>query len=103
VKQRDGGIESELVSVPGELGSGITINVPLFKKLRDIIFFLRDNNFLSHFEAPSKCPEKWLKKLLSQKKNYVPKFLKQRDIGNFMSFCNHGPSIMSRSFLNLIN
>ncbi len=31
------------------------------------------------------CPEKWLKKLLSQKKNYVPKFLKQRDIGNFMS------------------
>ncbi len=25
----------------------ITINVPLFKKLRDIIFFLRDNNFLS--------------------------------------------------------
>ncbi len=29
----------------------ITINVPLFKKLRDIIFFLRDNNFLSHFEG----------------------------------------------------
>ena len=26
-------------------------NVPLFKKLRDIIFFLRDNNFLSHFEG----------------------------------------------------
>jgi hypothetical protein len=23
----------------------LTINVPLFKKLRDIIFFLRDNNF----------------------------------------------------------
>ncbi len=38
-----------------------------------------------------------------KKENYVPKFLKQRDIGNFMSFCNHGPSIMSRSFLNLIN
>jgi hypothetical protein len=52
----------------------ITINVPLFKKLRDIIFFLRDNHFMSHFkghfegaktfltpekvEAPSKCPEK---------------------------------------------
>ncbi len=30
----------------------ITINVPLFKKLRDIIFFLRDNNFLSRFEGP---------------------------------------------------
>ncbi len=29
----------------------ITINVPLFKKLRDIIFFLRDNNFLSHFKG----------------------------------------------------
>ncbi len=29
----------------------ITINVPLFKKLRDIIFFLRDNNFLSHVEG----------------------------------------------------
>ncbi len=29
----------------------ITINVPLLKKLRDIIFFLRDNNFLSHFSG----------------------------------------------------
>ncbi len=29
----------------------ITINVPLFKKLRDIFFFLRDNNFLSRFEG----------------------------------------------------
>ena len=37
---------------------------------------------------------------LSQKtiSRYCP--FKQRDIGNFMSFCNHGPSIMSRSFLN---
>jgi hypothetical protein len=26
-------------------------NVPLFKKLWDIIFFLRDNNFLNHFEG----------------------------------------------------
>jgi hypothetical protein len=31
--------------------SQITINVPLFKKMRDIIFFLRDNNFLSRFEG----------------------------------------------------
>ena len=37
----------------------ITINVPLFKKLGDIIFFWWDNHF-------------------------IPKFLKQRDIGNFM-------------------
>ncbi len=29
----------------------ITINVPLFKKLRDIIFFLRDNHFMSHFKG----------------------------------------------------
>ncbi len=28
----------------------LTINVPLFKKLRDIIF-LWDNNFMSHFEG----------------------------------------------------
>ena len=26
-------------------------NVPLLKKLRDLNFFLRDNNFMSHFEA----------------------------------------------------
>jgi hypothetical protein len=30
---------------------GITINVPFFKKLREIIFFLWDNNFMSHFEG----------------------------------------------------
>jgi len=27
----------------------ITINVPLFKKLRDIIFFWWDNHFMNHF------------------------------------------------------
>jgi hypothetical protein len=43
------------------------------------------------------------KVIVPKKENYVPKLLKQRDIGNFMSFCNHGPSIMSRSFLSLIN
>jgi hypothetical protein len=30
---------------------GITINVPLFKKLRDIIFFWWENHFMSHFEG----------------------------------------------------
>jgi hypothetical protein len=30
--------------------------------------------------GPLKCPSSWLKKLLSRKKNYVPQFLKQRDI-----------------------
>jgi hypothetical protein len=44
----------------------------------------RDNLGVKKVEAPSKCPEKWLIKLLSHKKNHVPKFLKQRDIGNFM-------------------
>ena len=29
----------------------LTINVPLFKKLRDIMFFLRDNHFFSHFKG----------------------------------------------------
>ena len=29
----------------------ITINVPLFKKMRDIMFFLRDYHFLSHFKG----------------------------------------------------
>jgi hypothetical protein len=59
-------------------GSTITINVPLFKKLRD-------NLGVKKVEAPSKCPSKRLIKLLShKKKNYIPKFLKQRDIGNFM-------------------
>ena len=29
----------------------ITINVPLFKKLRDIIFFWWENHFMSHFEG----------------------------------------------------
>jgi len=65
-------------------------NVPLFKKLWDIIFFFWDNNFLSHFSghfegastfltpkvkkvlAPSKCPSKRLKKLLSAKKKLCP-------------------------------
>ncbi len=76
-------------------------NVPLFKKIWDIIIFFWDNNFLSrfseHFEGastfltpskwtfltPSKCPLKRLKKLLSRKKNYVPHFLKQRDINSY--------------------
>ncbi len=44
----------------------ITTNVLLFKKLRDIIFYM------AH------------KVIVPPKKNYVPKFLKQRDIGNFM-------------------
>ena len=75
-------------------------NFPKFKKLWDIIFSFWDNNFLSHFSghfegaltfltpklsltalgtiyrvkkvlAPSKCPSKRLKKLLSRKKKIL--------------------------------
>ncbi len=35
----------------GKTSELITINVPLFKKLRDIIFFWWDNHFMSHFEV----------------------------------------------------
>jgi hypothetical protein len=52
--------------------------------------------------GPLKMSREMAQKVIFPKKNYVQKFLKLRDIGNFMSFCNHGPSIMSRSFLNLI-
>jgi hypothetical protein len=42
-------------------------NVPLFKKIWDIIIFFGDNNFLSHFsghfEGASTCPAK---KILSR-------------------------------------
>ena len=48
------------------------------------------------FFDPLNCPERSEGQFRGQK-NYIPQFLKQRDIGNFMSFCNHGPSIMSRS------
>jgi hypothetical protein len=60
-------------------------------------------SFLSTFLTPLKMSlEMAHQVIVPQKKNYVPKFLKQRDIGNFMSFRNHGPSIMSRSFLNSV-
>ena len=48
-------------------------NVPLFKKLCDN---LRGQKSL----GPSKSPLKWLKNNSNNKKNYVPHFLKQRDI-----------------------
>ncbi len=48
----------------------VTINVPLFKKLRDIIFFLVGQSLYKVIVPP--------------KKNYIQKFLKQRDIGIFM-------------------
>jgi hypothetical protein len=34
----------------------LTINVPLFKKLRDIIFFGWENHFMSHFEGHFEGP-----------------------------------------------
>jgi hypothetical protein len=38
------------VHINSQLWLQLTINVPLFKKLRDI-FFLWDNIFMSHFEG----------------------------------------------------
>jgi hypothetical protein len=63
----------------------------------------RDNLGVKKVEAPQNVPRNGSKSYCPKIKNYVPKFLKERDIGNFMSSCNHGPSIMSSSFLNLIN
>jgi hypothetical protein len=37
-----------LLHQPGNI---LTINVPLFKKLRDIIFVWWENHFMSHFEG----------------------------------------------------
>jgi hypothetical protein len=39
------------IRAPRSAGQSVTINVPLFKKMWDIIIFLRDNNFLSRFEG----------------------------------------------------
>ena len=64
-------------------------NVPLFKKIWDIIIFFGDNNFLSHFSGHFEgastflTPKLSLAALVPQKKNYVPQFLKQRDINSY--------------------
>ncbi len=65
-------------------------HVPLIKKLWDIIFFFWDNNFLSHFsghfEGASTLKmslEMAQKVIVPQKKDYVPQFLKQRDINSY--------------------
>ncbi len=47
---------------------------------------LPDNLGVKKVEGPSKCPSKWLIKLLSHKKKYVPQFLKQRDINSYYIF-----------------
>ena len=46
-------------------------------------------------ESPSKCPSKWLIKLLSHKKSYVPQFLKQRDIN---SYKRHEYNVMQHDY-----
>ncbi len=48
-------------------------NVPLFKKLWDIIFF-----------GGTMSLEMAQKVIVPQKKNYVPQFLKQRDINIYL-------------------
>ncbi len=63
----------------------ITINVPLFKKLRDN---LRGQKSL----GPLKMSLEMAQKVIVPKKNYVPKFLKQRDIGKFPNNLNNPSS-----------
>ena len=67
-------------------------NVPLFKKLCDIMVFLW-LLFLSHFSGlfegastfltPQKVPWNSSKIIVPQKNHYVPHFLKQRDINSY--------------------
>ncbi len=52
-------------------------------KYWDVMYTLTLN--IKKVLAPSKCPLKWLIKLLSHKKNYVPQFLKQRDVNTYYS------------------
>jgi hypothetical protein len=54
------------------LSEKITINVPLFDPL-NCPERSEGNLGVKKVEAPSKCPKKWLKKLLSQKKTLCPK------------------------------
>ncbi len=80
----------------------ITINVPLFKKLRDIIFFLRDNNFLSHFEGHFEGAKTFLTPEIARGTIYGSK--KSRPPQNVLrngskSYCPK-KKIMSQSFLN---
>ena len=49
---------THLPNEPPHLLIIIIINVPLFKKMRDIIFFLRDYYFLSHFKGLFEGSEK---------------------------------------------
>ncbi len=49
MRRREGSMKVDINL--GSKGEIITINVPLFKKLRDIIFFLRDTHFLSCFKG----------------------------------------------------
>ncbi len=57
----------------------VTINVPLFKKLRDIIFFCGTITLWAISRDILRGP-----RLFWPQKNCIPKFLKQWYIGNFM-------------------
>ena len=48
----------------------------------------------SNFLTPQKVPWNSSKIIVTKKTHYVTNFLKQQDIGNFMSFCNHLSSIL---------
>ncbi len=86
-------VKSPSIASPPVLFVVLTINVPLFKKLRDKIFFdplncpeRSEGQFRGQkSRGPLKISREMAHKVIvPPKKNYVPKFLKQRDIGNFM-------------------
>jgi hypothetical protein len=51
LKEKLGITVVEQKAIGGLLRDVLTINVPLFKKLRDIIFFWWEYHFMSHFEG----------------------------------------------------
>ncbi len=60
-------------------------NVPLFKKLWDIIFFCGTITLWAISRDILRGPRLFWPLKLSHKKNYVPQFLKQRDINSYFS------------------
>ncbi len=75
-----------------EYGEELTINVPLFKKMRDIIFFLRDNNFLS----PLKMSREMAQKVIVPKKKIMSQiFLNSGTLVILCLFATMGPQFHS--------
>ncbi len=90
-----------------QYGYEITINVPLFKKLRDIIFFLRDNNFWAVSRDILRGPRLFWPLKLSRAQRGTIRGQKSRGPLKMSREMAHKvivpkKKIMSQSFLNLI-